>query len=113
MYFNPKELPVSRLKCLEAAEENPHKRRQIEEKKENLGSHPCVEKEIAPIGSPDENFGTYAFLNSYLVWLLGRLSGCLWFAVIVKNHPLAFRLVCYVFADLNITHNPGHFWSLN
>ena len=61
VYFNPKELPVSRLKCLETAEENPHKRRKIEEKKENLGSHRCEEKEIAPIGSPDENFGKYAF----------------------------------------------------
>ena len=61
VYFNPKELPVSRLKCLGTAEENPHKRRKIEEKKENFGSHPCEEKEIAPIGSPDENFGKNAF----------------------------------------------------
>lgn len=61
MYFSPKELPVSRLKCLETAEENPHKRRKIEGKKREFGTHPCEEKEIAPIGSPDENFGKYAF----------------------------------------------------
>lgn len=58
VYFNAKELPLSRLKCLETEVKYLHNRiALLEDKKENLGSHPFGQNEIAPIGSPDKNFG--------------------------------------------------------
>ena len=58
VYCNAKELPLSRLKCLETELKYLHNRiALLEDKKENLGSHPFEQKEIAPTGSPDKNFG--------------------------------------------------------
>ena len=58
VYFNAKELPLSRLKCLETEVKCLHNRiALLEDKKENLGSHPFEQNEIAPTGSPDKKFG--------------------------------------------------------
>lgn len=58
VYFDAKELPLSRLKCLETEVKYLHNRIAIlEDKKENLGSHPFEKNEIVPTGSPDKNFG--------------------------------------------------------
>ena len=58
MYFNAKELPSSRLECLETELKYLHNRiKLLEEKNQNLGSHSSEKVEIAPSGSHDENFG--------------------------------------------------------
>ncbi|XP_022804881.1 uncharacterized protein LOC111342099 isoform X2 [Stylophora pistillata] len=57
VYFNAKELPLSRIQCLETEVKYLHKRIiLLEGKKDNMGSYAFEEKEIAPLGPPDENF---------------------------------------------------------
>lgn len=81
VYFNVKELPLSRLKCLETEVKYLHK-----DKKENLGSHPFEQNEIAPTGSPDKNFGKVLisfFEIIYSVDTVRPKCGCLFVWLVV------------------------------
>ena len=84
MYFNAKELPLSRLKCLETEVKYLHNRiALLEDKKENLGSHPLSKTKLHLQDHPIKILVRTGFEIIYSVDFVRPKCGCLFVWLVV------------------------------